>query len=427
MKYLSLLQAGVVCAFFSCFVNAQDNCSPSKPCAQGYYSSEGSCGFGSAYCGEGCQGTCDAQSECGQNAPAGDLLCPLNVCCSYYGYCGTTDLFCTNEGDTPCQNGCDAVRRPSCSVDSKAAQGISIGYYESWSYNRPCDSFSPEKIQGSAWTHLNYAFALIDTTTFQISQMNDFDTQLYTKFTGLKANFPGLKTYISVGGWAAGGQVLSDMVSISANRQAFIDSALRFVKTYAFDGIDIDWEYPAAEDQGGVAADTANFVQFMKELRSAFGTLGITTTLPSSYWYLQGFEVKNLQGSVDWFNLLLIFYGEMPNFDEEDGVIVIREINSTRLPTPEEMEKYLGYTKCSSEDYHEEIAEIRSQFENFKSEAIAQTSIPRAEPSSVFATASFNTHATQLTALLASARSQPGSGYHSQPLETTAASRKGDS
>ncbi|KAM0129070.1 hypothetical protein ACHAP3_008023 [Botrytis cinerea] len=40
---------------------------------------------------------------------------------------------------------------------------------------------------------------------------------------------------------------------------------------------------------------------------------------------------------------------QMLNFDEEDSVIVIREINSTRLPTPEEMEKYLGYTKCGSE------------------------------------------------------------------------------
>ncbi|TGO53267.1 hypothetical protein BELL_1599g00010 [Botrytis elliptica] len=80
----------------------------------------------------------------------------------------TTDLVCTNEGDTPYQNECDAVRRPSCSVDSKAAQGISIGYYESWSCNRPCDSLLPEQIQGSAWNHLNYAFALIDTTTFKI-------------------------------------------------------------------------------------------------------------------------------------------------------------------------------------------------------------------------------------------------------------------
>ncbi|KAM0128944.1 hypothetical protein ACHAO1_008721 [Botrytis cinerea] len=118
---------------------------------------------------------------------------------------------------------------------------------------------------------------------------------------------------------------------------------------------------------------------------------------------------------------------QMLNFDEEDSVIVIREINSTRLPTPEEMEKYLGYTKCGSENCHEEIAEIRSQFEKFKPEVIAQTSIPRVEPSPVIATASSNAHATQPTALLASARSQPGSGYNSQPLETTAASRKRDS
>lgn len=72
--------------------------------------------------------------------------------------------------------------------------------------------------------------------------MNDFDAQLYPKFTNLKASFAGLKTYISVGGWAAGGQVFSDMVSTEANRQAFITSALQFVRTYAFDGIDIDWE-----------------------------------------------------------------------------------------------------------------------------------------------------------------------------------------
>jgi chitinase len=72
--------------------------------------------------------------------------------------------------------------------------------------------------------------------------MNSFDTDLYTKFTGLKANNPGLQTYIAVGGWAAGGKIFSDMCSNAANRKAFIDSALQFVRTYAFDGIDIDWE-----------------------------------------------------------------------------------------------------------------------------------------------------------------------------------------
>jgi len=72
--------------------------------------------------------------------------------------------------------------------------------------------------------------------------MNSFDVKNYVEFTGLKTNFPGLKTYIAVGGWAAGGKVFSDMVSTAVNRKAFIDSALAFVRTYAFDGIDIDWE-----------------------------------------------------------------------------------------------------------------------------------------------------------------------------------------
>jgi GH18 family chitinase len=55
-------------------------------------------------------------------------------------------------------------------------------------------------------------------------------------------------------------------------------------QTYDFDGIDIDWEYPAASDRDGTAADKQNFVTFMQELKSACGaTYGVTATLPSSY------------------------------------------------------------------------------------------------------------------------------------------------
>jgi len=61
---------------------------------------------------------------------------------------------------------------------------------------------------------------------------------------------------------------------------------------------------PGADDRGGKPADFANFVTFMKELRAAFGNLGVTATLPSSYWYLQGFDIKNLEPSVDWFNMM---------------------------------------------------------------------------------------------------------------------------
>lgn len=40
-------------------------------------------------------------------------------------------------------------------------------------------------------------------------------------------------------------------------------------------------------------------------MRAAFGTkYGITITLPTSYWYLQHFDLPGVQSSVDWFNIM---------------------------------------------------------------------------------------------------------------------------
>ncbi|PSR77531.1 glycoside hydrolase superfamily, partial [Coniella lustricola] len=221
-----------------------------------------------------------------------------NECTSF---CGTTELFC----DSTCQSGCNNVTAPTCSHGSGTSSNRVIGYYESWSYTRSCDAWEPSDIDASKWSHLNYAFALIDDTTFEISQMNTFDTTLYPKFTDLKGSNSALKVFISIGGWDAGGAIFSSMTSTSANRAAFIASAKKFLKTYAFDGIDIDWEYPVADDRGGNAADKENFVTFLAELRDALGDdCGITATLPSSYWYLQHFDIVNMEPYLDWFNVM---------------------------------------------------------------------------------------------------------------------------
>jgi chitinase len=76
--------------------------------------------------------------------------------------------------------------------------------------------------------------------------MNSYDIQLYKQVTDLKRKNPGLQVWIAVGGWSAGGEVFSNMCSTAANRAAFISSTLQFMKAYAFDGVDIDWEYPGA-------------------------------------------------------------------------------------------------------------------------------------------------------------------------------------
>ena len=77
------------------------------------------------------------------------------------------------------------------------------------------------------------------------------------------------------------------------------------MNTYSFDGVDLDWEYPAADDRGGVGSDTANYVLLVQEMKSAFGSnYGLSMTLPTSYWYLQHFDLKGIQAHVDWFNLM---------------------------------------------------------------------------------------------------------------------------
>jgi chitinase len=95
------------------------------------------------------------------------------------------------------------------------------------------------------------------------------------------------------------------MVSTSASRQTFITSLLQFMKTYGFDGVDIDWEYPGAPDRGGAIVNTANFVLLLQEMREAFGSAyGISATLPSSYWYLRWFDIQGMEQYLDWFNVM---------------------------------------------------------------------------------------------------------------------------
>ncbi|KAI4234841.1 MAG: hypothetical protein L6R40_006630 [Gallowayella cf. fulva] len=100
----------------------------------------------------------------------------------------------------------------------------------------------------------------------------------------------------------------SDMASSAGNRAKFISSLMAFMRNHGFDGVDLDWEYPAADDRGGKQGDTANYVLLVKEMKAAFsrkyGKAGLSVTLPASYWYLQHFDVKSMQPHVDWFNVM---------------------------------------------------------------------------------------------------------------------------
>ncbi len=188
---------------------------------------------------ENCVAGCGIKAECDPGNFGADYVtyetCPLNVCCSKWGYCGTTTDFCGNK----------TVDRPSC--DNTNSVTRVMGYYEGWSARRACQAFFPENIPSGVYTHLNFAFASIDPNTFQVVPADAGDVDLYARLTALKQQDAALKVYISIGGWDfndPGGpiaNVFSDLAASEANQVVFFASLISFMSTYNFDGVDIDW------------------------------------------------------------------------------------------------------------------------------------------------------------------------------------------
>ncbi|EAW15054.1 glycoside hydrolase family 18 protein [Aspergillus clavatus NRRL 1] len=194
-------------------------------------------------------------------------------------------------------------------------QNKMIGYYESWSARKSCHKVAPTDLPLDALTHVNFAFAYIEPSTYQVVTMDgSTPASLFQDTTNLKSIKQDIKVFVSIGGWTFSDNdtstqpLFGEIAADATKRQTFADNVVHFMKQYGFDGVDIDWEYPGAPDRRGNPEDTENYVLLLKAMRETFDSsgsaFGLTFTAPSSYWYLRWFDLPNMIKYADWVNLM---------------------------------------------------------------------------------------------------------------------------
>ncbi len=202
-----------------------------------------------------------------------------------------------------------------------------VGYYIEWGiYGR---DYQPMDIPGDKLTHINYAFADIgDDLRIKVGDSYAALEKLYPGDTWdqplagtynqinnvLKAEYPHLKTFISVGGWTWSGK-FSDVALTEASRSNFASSCVDFIRAYGFDGVDIDWEYPVCcglSSNTYRPEDADNYVLLLEELRAQLDVAAaqddaqylLTIASPAGYDKLAYLDLAAIVAPLDWVNVM---------------------------------------------------------------------------------------------------------------------------
>lgn len=161
-----------------------------------------------------------------------------------------------------------------------------VGYYPNWQWYDRAKLVSPQTIDYSKYTILNYAFlkpeadgniSLIDPWADEnlLLGQNDWINGGYIANTSLIdiAHNNGVKVLPSIGGWTLSNN-FPGIAADPVKRQTFAQACVQLLQDYNFDGIDLDWEYPGYVPHGGGPEDSENFTLLLQEVRTAIDNYG---------------------------------------------------------------------------------------------------------------------------------------------------------
>ncbi|TQV98182.1 glycosyl hydrolase family 180 [Cordyceps javanica] len=155
----------------------------------------------------------------------------------------------------------------------------------------------------SKYTHIHFAFATVTPGSYEVDMGPTINQYYYFKQT------KGAKKILSFGGWTfstdpATYRIFRDGV-LGTNRDRMAQNIANFIINEGLDGVDIDWEYPAAPDLPDIPIadpeEGENYYLFLQKLRSILpSSKSVSFAAPASFWYLRGFPISKIIDVVDY-------------------------------------------------------------------------------------------------------------------------------
>ncbi|KAI8648512.1 Chitinase [Fusarium keratoplasticum] len=198
----------------------------------------------------------------------------------------------------------DVLQRHQLEPLKRGTSYVNMVYFVNWGiYQR---DYHPQDLPVSRLTHILYAFMNIqeDGTVYTEDTYADLEKhyagdswaegndnaygcikQLYL----LKKANRKLKVMLSIGGWTWSTNFAA-VAGSTTTRATFAKSAVTLMKDWGFDGVDIDWEYPANED------DATNMV------------LPLKGPAPAGFEHYSKLHLADLAQILDYINLMAYDY-----------------------------------------------------------------------------------------------------------------------
>jgi chitinase len=158
-----------------------------------------------------------------------------------------------------------------------------VADYGYWSkYQTP--PYSHAQIPYHMLTHINHAGPSFDASGMLLIPDGFIEPELNEE-----AHAKGVKVLLLLGGDFKG-------LEKSGAVQTLVDNIKAFEKEHHYDGVDVDWEYPATTDR-------KFFVELMDALRKS--NPDYTLSIDVAPWGGYGYDLKHLQLSTDYFNIMM--------------------------------------------------------------------------------------------------------------------------